>query len=124
MISILLVIFSVLVFHGQLVYSQYNTTILAGTEIPGWTGDNGPATSAKVNFVTGCFVDSNSNTFFTDMYSYVVRKVNTAGIITTIGGIGSFGNVNTGGAFTSVKLANPWGIVGNSNSQTIPHLEI
>ena len=96
-------------------FAQYTTTVLAGTGTQGWTGDNGPATSANLNFVASCFVDFNSNTFLVDYSANVVRMVNPAGIITTIGGTGNAGIANTGGAFTSVQLYSPWGVNGDSN---------
>jgi len=94
--------------------AQYTVTPFAGTGTSGWSGDGGPATSANVYFASGVWVDTNGVTFFVDYSAYVVRKVDTSGIITTIGGTNTMTISNSGGAFTSVGLYYPWGVVGDS----------
>lgn len=56
---------------------------IAGTGVNGYSGDNGPAINAMLNFPQGVAVDSNGNVFIADEHNYVVRKVNTTGTITT-----------------------------------------
>lgn len=90
-------------------------TNLAGTGTAGYNGDGGQATSAQLNFPTGVWSDSNGNVYFVDNSAYVARRVDTSGIITTFGGTGTAANANAGGAFTSVTLNAPWGIVGDTN---------
>jgi len=68
----------------------YITTI-AGTGHPGYTGDNGPAVAAKLNSPSGVAVDNKGNIFIADRSNQVVRKVNSAGIITTFAGNGIYG---------------------------------
>eukprot|EP01040_Poterioochromonas_malhamensis_P013865 gene13865-biopygen3113 len=93
---------------------QYTATIFAGTGTQGNSGDNGPAALANLNQISGTWVDSNGVTFFADGGASVIRRVDTNGIITTIGGTGTSSVSNAGGAFTSVALSKPWGIAGDS----------
>ncbi len=76
---------------------------VAGNGTGGFTGDNGPATSAGLSDPLALAVDASGNLFIID--SVRVRKVNTAGIITTIAGGGS--SVDDGGPATSAQLAYP-----------------
>ena len=46
--------------------TQYPITIVAGNGIQDYSGDGGPATSAEINNVCSCWVDSIGNIFFTD----------------------------------------------------------
>src|SRR4029079_3587097 len=65
-------------------------TTVAGTGAPGYSGDNGPATSATLNAPWGVAVDAAGNLYISDSGNSVIRKV-TGGIITTIVGIGVAG---------------------------------
>mmetsp|Transcript_26968 Transcript_26968/g.29403 ORF Transcript_26968/g.29403 Transcript_26968/m.29403 type:complete len:394 (+) Transcript_26968:91-1272(+) len=112
-----MLIFCVFVVFGILTLftdAQYTTTVLAGTGTQGYSGDNEPAVSAKVNIATGAWVDTNGVTFFVDYSAYVVRQVNKAGIISTIGGTGGLSIATSGGDFTDIDLYNPWGLAGDS----------
>jgi uncharacterized protein (TIGR03437 family) len=82
-------------------------TIAAGSGIVGYSGDNGPATSAKLGPVTGIAVDSAGNLFILDQGR--VREVSN-GIITTVAGDGTFGYSGDGGPATSAQLNRPAGI--------------
>jgi len=90
---------------GNLYISDYNyilklntstgiITVVAGTKvIGGYTGDNGPATSANIISSKGITVDSSGNIYFIDNNHYVVRKVTAStGIITTVAGNGTMSN--------------------------------
>jgi sugar lactone lactonase YvrE len=58
----------------------------------GYSGDGGPATAAKLQYPWGIAVDYIGNLFISDHSNDVVRKVDTAGTITTVAGIaGSYG---------------------------------
>ena len=61
---------------------------IAGTGICGFSGDGAPATRAKVATPTGIAVDSTGNIFFADNGTQRIRKIDRAGIITTIAGNG------------------------------------
>jgi sugar lactone lactonase YvrE len=65
-------------------------TTVAGTGVPGYAGDGGPATSALLNFPTGVAVDNTGNLYIVDGANFVVRRVTATGLITTIAGNGGF----------------------------------
>ncbi|MCD6011409.1 MAG: hypothetical protein K0Q79_1271 [Flavipsychrobacter sp.] len=77
-----------------------------------YSGDGGPATAAGMNS-HGVFPDSNGNVYITDQDpAHRVRKINSAGIITTIAGIGSSsvsggGYSGDGGPGTAAKMFRP-----------------
>jgi sugar lactone lactonase YvrE len=60
---------------------------IAGTGICGFGGDGKPATKAKLSLPTGIAVDSSGNVYFGDQNTRV-RKIDSAGTITTIAGNG------------------------------------
>ena len=79
------------------------------------TGDTGPATNAQVGTPYGIAVDSSGNLYFSDISNHIVRKVNGAGIITTVAGNGSSGYSGDSGPATSAKLYYPYGLAPDSN---------
>ena len=54
-------------------------------------GDHGPATSARISFPWGVAVDGVGNLFIADHYNHRIRKVDVAGVITTVAGTGRSG---------------------------------
>jgi sugar lactone lactonase YvrE len=83
---------------------------IAGTGVAGFSGDGGPATSAKLNTPEGVAVDGHGNVYISDRANARVRKVSASGTITTVAGNGKQGVVAVGGRATSVPLYNPWGV--------------
>lgn len=83
---------------------------IAGNTTTGYTGDGGQATLASLNSPTDILLDSVGNLYFSDAGNNVVRKVSTAGIITTIAGNGSYGFSGDGGPATAAKLWSPSGL--------------
>jgi len=93
-------------------------TLIAGSGIEGYSGDNGPATSATFGDPEGIVLDSSGNLYIADTFNSVIREVNkSSGIITTVagdsmfegtaggyGGSGSPGYTGDGGPATSAKL--------------------
>jgi autotransporter-associated beta strand protein len=77
----------------------------AGTGIAGFSGDGGPATSAKLNEPTSVAVDSNGNVFVSDSVNSVVRKITPGGIISTYAGGGV--SLGDGGPATMAQLQLP-----------------
>ncbi len=49
---------------------------IAGTGVAGFSGDDGPATSAKVNGPTGVALDALGNVYFADTGNHRIRKIN------------------------------------------------
>jgi sugar lactone lactonase YvrE/Tol biopolymer transport system component len=88
-------------------------TTVAGTGTFGFSGDNGPAASAQVSGPTGVALDTQGNLYIVDHGNLRVRKVNPAGIITTVVGTslsGSYpGFQGDGGPATQAVLA-PWSV--------------
>ncbi len=65
-------------------------TTVAGNGNADFSGDGGPATAAELNSPTGVAVDTDGNLYIADYHNHSIRKVDTAGTITTIVG----GNTN------------------------------
>ncbi len=95
-------------------------TTFAGTGKAGFSGDGGPATSAKLGLnLTSAFqgvaVDSAGNVYIADPQNNRIRMVNTAGIISTFAGngtgfaTGSLGN-GDGGSPTAASVMTPYGV--------------
>ncbi|MBA3828824.1 MAG: T9SS type A sorting domain-containing protein [Taibaiella sp.] len=84
----------------------------AGTTSAGYTGDGGAATSAKINNPRGIWVDPDGTTYLCDYANNCIRKISTAGIITTIAGstIGVSGFSGDGGLASSARLRGPFDI--------------
>ncbi len=79
---------------------------------PGYSGDGGPAISAKINSVFAICIDTVSNfLYLTDTYNFRIRKVNlTTGNISTIAGTGTTGYSGDGGLATSAQISRAIGI--------------
>ncbi len=82
-------------------------TTIAGTGVAGFSGDNGPATAAKFNFPLGITVDSVGNLFVADQHNNRIRKIDTAGIITTVVGTGTGGFSGDLGPATIAEISLP-----------------
>jgi sugar lactone lactonase YvrE len=81
------------------------TTIAGlGPEKPGYSGDNGPATAAKLDSPQGVAIDSDGNIYISDNGNHVIRKI-TGGIISTIAGTGSTGYSGDGGPALSATFS-------------------
>jgi len=101
-------------------------TTLAGTA--GSTGStDGTGSAARFNRPYGIAVDTAGNLFVTDMKNYTIRKVTSAGVVTTFAGTaGSIGSTDGTGA--AARFTYPAGIavdtagnvyVADSNNNTI-----
>ncbi|NQT69847.1 MAG: tandem-95 repeat protein [Desulfobacteraceae bacterium] len=60
-------------------------TTVAGNGSPGYNGDNIPAVDARLNSPRNLAVDNAGNLYIVDIYNWRIRKVDTSGIITTVG---------------------------------------
>ncbi|SVB45313.1 uncharacterized protein METZ01_LOCUS198167, partial [marine metagenome] len=87
-----------------------NISTFAGSSEGGYSGDGGAATSAKLSSPSGVAFDSNGNLYISSKNNHVIRKVDTSGNISTIAGTGTEGYSGDGGAATSAKLSQPWGV--------------
>ncbi len=83
-------------------------TTFAGTGIGGYGGDNGPATSAMLTWPHDVSVDQvTGEVYIADSNNNRVRKVDTAGTITTVAGNGRVGLVGDGKLATTARLNKP-----------------
>ena len=102
-----------LMLNAQVVY----ISTIAGTGAANYSGDNGPAVSAKLNVPFGMSFDAVGNLYFADNGNNVIRKIDaTTGIITTIAGVYYLYTGSTwyyggdGHAADSAFIASPFGI--------------
>lgn len=103
-------------------------TTIAGTGTEGYSGDGALATSANIGSTRGVCVDKNNNVYFIDYGNKRVRKIDNAGIITTVAGGGlsymnqSLNYINANGIYSvkpmpalSIELDSPQGICVDNN---------
>jgi sugar lactone lactonase YvrE len=96
---------------GQLWAQSYGTiSTVAGTGIPGFSGDSGPATAALLFKPTDVAIHPNGDLYIADTYNHRIRRVDGTGIITTVAGTGSFLYNGDGIPAVSANLNDPSGI--------------
>lgn len=89
---------------------------IAGNGTPDYGGDGGPAINALLYLPRGLLFDKDGNLLFTDGGNHSVRVINrTTGIITTIAGIGQFGNGGDNGLASNASLFDPSSITFDSH---------
>ena len=93
-----------------------NIATVAGNGSGGYAGDNGQATSAELEIPEGVAVDSAENIYISDTFDQRIRKVNTAGVISTTGGDGFYGFNGDQIPATSAWLGDPVGIAVDSSA--------
>ena len=81
--------------------------IIAGSGTPGFSGDNNPATAAQLHSPTAVFGDRNGNLYIADTGNHRIRKVDSAGIITTVAGSGTPGFSGDNNSATAAQLHSP-----------------
>ncbi len=79
----------------------------AGTGAASFYGDGGPATAAAIKYPYGVAADGYGDIFISDEGNYRIRKVNAAGVISTLGGNGGAGYYGDGGPATSASINMP-----------------
>jgi sugar lactone lactonase YvrE len=82
----------------------------AGTGLPGFSGDNGPAVNAQLQDPVGITGDALGNVFIADSSNNRIRKVDRFGTITTYAGTGAGGFLGDGGPAMNAILRFPEGV--------------
>ena len=77
---------------------------VAGTGTPGFSGDGGPATAARIQFPAGIAPTRDGGYVFADISNHRVRRVSPGGTITTIAGNGTPGFSGDGGPATAAQF--------------------
>jgi uncharacterized protein (TIGR03437 family) len=79
-------------------------TTIAGTGSRGFSGDGGPASSAKVDWPWDIHMDATGALYFVDAGNYRIRRIGTDGVITTVAGSGKSGMAPDGNPATSTDM--------------------
>ncbi|MET7390587.1 NHL repeat-containing protein [Streptomyces sp. NPDC005529] len=90
-------------------------TTVAGTGIPGFNGDNQPATQAQINTPCGLAFDPNGILHFVDSANHRVRRVDPNGIITTVAGTGNLGFNGDNQPATQAQINHPCAVAFDPN---------
>jgi NHL repeat len=86
------------------------TTVVGSSPVPGkggFSGDDGPALDAQLNYPTDVAVDGDGNLYIADSENQRIRKVSPDGIISTIAGNGTPGYSGDHGPATRASLCFP-----------------
>lgn len=75
-----------------------------------YSGDEGPAINASLQDPSGVCVDADGSLYVADRGNRRIRKVNAAGIITTIAGTGKWRFSGYGGPATEARIGDPAGV--------------
>ena len=113
-LGVVAILFSVASVHASADDGSVITTV-AGNGTQGYAGDGGPATSAELNNPEGARLDSLGNLYISDAGNCRIRKVNPAGVISTIVGNGTCGSSGVGGPATNAELNEPGPVVVDSS---------
>lgn len=104
LLAVLLTSFASCCVLGQ----TYTISTFAGNGTAGFSGDNGPATSAQLSQPAAIAVDSAGSVFISDTSNNRIRKV-SGGVITTVAGNGMAPQVTT-----CAQFAQPTGVAVDS----------
>ncbi len=108
-------------------------TTLAGTGTAGYSGDNGPAASARLNNPHGVAVDGAGNVYIADSPNQRIRRVSPNGTITTVAGTGTSGYNGDNIQATAARLNYPKGVevgpdgalyIGDANNHRVRRVDL
>ena len=88
---------------------------VAGTGTAGFSGDGGLATAAQLNAPSRVAVTADGGYLIADTSNNRIRKVSSAGTITTVAGTGTAGFSGDGGPATAAQLDGPLGVAATAD---------
>ena len=83
---------------------------IAGNGTSGFSGDDGPASSAQLYYPRGVVVAGDGTLYIADTYNNRIRRVGVDGKISTVAGNGTSGFSGDGGPASSAQLSSPSGV--------------
>lgn len=86
----------------------------AGTGVEGFSGDGGDVRLARIGYVTALCFDRGGNLFLAEGFNHRVRRINPAGIITSIAGTGLAATTGDGGTATTASVNRPNALVADA----------
>ncbi len=94
-------------------------TTIAGTGAAGFAGDGGPASAATLNGPTDVYITHEQEIFIADTENHVIRKIDTAGVITTVAGTGQAGVSDDATPALQAQLNRPFGVAFDEGNHTL-----
>ncbi|KPM51591.1 serine/threonine protein kinase [Frankia sp. R43] len=88
---------------------------VAGTGVKGFAGDGGPAVDAQLYQPSAVTLDRDGGLLIADTFNQRIRRVDAAGIITTVAGNGEHSFSGDGGPATAAALWYPGGVAVDGN---------
>ena len=83
---------------------------VAGSSIPGYSGDGGEATGARLRSPVGVAVTPSGEVYIADAGNHVLRVVDASGVITTVAGTSVGADGDDRGAAETTPLKDPTGV--------------
>jgi hypothetical protein len=94
-------------------------TTIAGTGVAGYSGDGGPATSARLQNPHDVDVHDDGRIVVADAFNHVVRMIHPSGLIETLAGTGVQGAAGDGAPAKLATLSYPKGVSFDANGNVL-----
>lgn len=92
---------------------------VAGTGTPGFGGDGGPATAARLHLPSGVAVDAGGAILVADQGNHRIRRIDPDGRIDTIAGTGAPGFSGDGGPMGAAALNSPFAVLVDGEGRLV-----
>jgi len=92
---------------------------VAGTGMPGYDGDGGPAIDAVFNQPSGLTIDEAGNLYIADTGNHRIRRVGIDGVVVTVIGTGEAGYSDNGTPAASALLNAPSGLTARADGSVL-----